>query len=64
MTGIVAAIGLAVDLLAGIIAMTAQLQKVSALIAQARSENRDITAEELDALKAERLAARQKALDA
>jgi hypothetical protein len=64
MTGIVAAIGLAVDLLSGIISLTAQLQKVSALIAQAQAENRDITPEELDALKAERLAARQKALDA
>jgi hypothetical protein len=64
MTGIVAAIGLAVDLLSGIISLTSQLQKVSALIAQAQAEGRDITPEELDALRAERLAARQKALDA
>ena len=58
------AIGMAIDILGGIINLTGQLQKVSALIQQAKAEGRDVSDAELDALKAERMAARQKALDA
>jgi hypothetical protein len=58
------AVGMAVDILGGILALSAQLQKVSALIQQAKAEGRDISDAELDALRAERLAARDKALNA
>lgn len=61
---LVTAIGLAAELLSGIIAMQEQLMKVSALIQQAQAQGRDLTDEELALLKAARNAARQAALGA
>jgi hypothetical protein len=59
-----AAVAIAVDILGGILNAVVQLQKVSSLIQQAQAEGRDLTDAELDALRAERLAARDKALNA
>jgi len=64
MNGIAQALAIAIDLLSGAINLQAQLAKVSEVIRQAQAEGRDVTPAELDALRAERLKARQEALDA
>jgi hypothetical protein len=62
--GATLAISTAVQILTGIINLTAQLQKVSGMLQTAQAEGRDLTTEELDELAAIRKAARQEALDA
>ena len=62
MTGVAAAIGLAVDILGGIITLQTQLAEVSGKIKQAQDEGRDITDAELAALAAARNKAREDAL--
>ena len=64
MSGIIEAIGILNALLTAAINLQAQAQRVSDLIQKAQTEGRDLTAEELDQLRAERLAARDEALRA
>jgi hypothetical protein len=48
----VLAVGMAVDLLTGVIELTAKLQAVNALLQKAHSEGRDITESELQSVVA------------
>jgi anti-sigma factor ChrR (cupin superfamily) len=47
-TGVVTAVGLAVDLLTAVTELSAKIQSVNMLLQKAHSEGRDITKEELD----------------